>query len=135
MVLDLAMPLLRGEKGDCDRLTGGRSGAMQMLIDWTSFMPLESYQAGQPVIDQETLAHVRFGMVTDRFGMVTDGKVIPCRVSIDGLRDIFHPGAGAFDPLDLFLKNRTEIEEAASLKYDLDGAPGDVVELDDTDFG
>jgi hypothetical protein len=91
-------------------------------------MPLDSYQAGLPVIDQETHAHVRFGMVAD-------GKVIPCRLSIDGLRDFFHPGAGPFEPLDLFLSNRTEIEEAASVKYDLDGAPEGLIDLDDTDFG
>lgn len=95
---------------------------------WGHPMPLERHEAGLPVIDQETLAHVRFGMVAD-------GKIIPCRLSIDGLRDFFHPSAGAFDPLALFLSNRTEIEEAASLKYDLDGAPEGVIELDDTDFG
>jgi hypothetical protein len=101
---------------------------MQRREPWERPMPLESYEAGPPVVDQETLTHVRFEMLAD-------GKIIPCRLSIDGLRDFFHPGAGAFDPLDLFVRNRIEIEEAASVKYDLDGAPMGVIELDDTDFG
>lgn len=89
-------------------------------------MPLESYEAGQPVIDQETLDHVRFGM--------KDSRVVPCRVPIDVLRDLFHAGDAAFDPLDVFRRNRLTIEDAAINKYDIEGATHEVLDLDETDF-
>ncbi|MBE7199821.1 DUF1488 family protein [Methylobacterium sp. A49B] len=89
-------------------------------------MPLAGYEAGQPVIDQETLAHVRFGML--------DGRVVPCRVPIDVLRDLFHAGDRPFDPLDIFRSHRRAIEDAAIEKYERSGAPDGILDLDESDF-
>lgn len=89
-------------------------------------MPLEAYQAGQPIIDPETLDHVRFGML--------DGRVVPCRVPIDLLRRHFHASDFDFDPLEVFRRYRSAIEDAAIIKHDREGAPGEILELDETDF-
>ncbi|WCS23648.1 DUF1488 domain-containing protein [Methylobacterium sp. NMS14P] len=89
-------------------------------------MPLERYETGQPIIDQETLDHVRFGML--------DGRVIPCRVPIDVLRDLFHPDDLTFDPLDVFLSYRAAIERVAIEKFEREGAPDGVLDLDEADF-
>lgn len=91
-------------------------------------MPLESYEAlGPAVIDHETEAHVRFPM--------RDGEaVVPCRVSFDALRNLFAVEGDPFDPLDLFLGYRPEVEDAAIDKYEREGAPDGVLELDDIDF-
>jgi hypothetical protein len=89
-------------------------------------MPLERYENGQPVIDQETLDHVRFGML--------DSRVIPCRVPIDLLRALVDEDDLAFDPLDVFLTYRDDIERVAIEKYAREGAPDGILELDDMDF-
>ncbi len=89
-------------------------------------MSLERYEKGPPVIDQETLDHVRFGML--------DGRVIPCRIPIDVLGDLFNVNSAAFDPLDAFQSYRAQIEDAAIRKFEREGAPDGILELDETDF-
>jgi hypothetical protein len=89
-------------------------------------MPLERYEAGQPVIDEETLDHVRFGML--------DSRVIPCRIPIELLHALTDTDDLTFDPLAVFLNYRTEIEDVAINKYEREGAPNGILELDDTDF-
>lgn len=89
-------------------------------------MALERYPAGQPVIDQETLDHVRFGML--------DSRVIPCRIPIELLRALVDEVDLTFDPLDVFLTYRADIERVAIEKYEREGAPDGVLDLDDMDF-
>lgn len=89
-------------------------------------MPLERYEAGQPVIDEETLDHGRFGML--------DSRVIPCRIPIELLHALTDVNDLSFDPLVVFLNYRTEIEDVAINKYEREGVPNGILELDDTDF-
>lgn len=102
-------------------------------------MPLERFESGQPVIDQRTLIHVCFGMVDEGrgaspvvSGVTQTGTLIRCRIEIDVVRDLF--GDASSEPLDLFLSYQPEIEDAASEKYDREGAPDNALDLDDTDF-
>lgn len=90
-------------------------------------MPLESYEASAAAIDFETEAHVRFGMRDD-------GLLVPCRVSFDALRGLFAIEGMPFDPLDLFLGSRSAIEEAASDKYEREGALDGMLDLEEVDF-
>ncbi|WP_336491427.1 DUF1488 family protein [Methylobacterium nigriterrae] len=89
-------------------------------------MPLRPYTFGDPHIDKATSEHIRFPM--------TDGQqVIAGRVPIDALVGRF--GEADSDPLTLFLHNRRLIEDAASEKFDREGAPDNLVDLYAEDFG
>lgn len=59
-------------------------------------------------------------------------EIVTFHILADTLRELFdEPDAGA---IDLFLGNRTEIEQAAHERYAAMGAPVGVVELEHIDF-
>ncbi|MGT2477934.1 DUF1488 family protein [Methylobacterium oryzae CBMB20] len=67
-------------------------------------MAIVGYPGWPPVIDANTREHVRFAMSDGR-------RLIPCRISIDALRDCF--GDENSEPIDLFESCQTAIEDAA----------------------
>jgi hypothetical protein len=78
------------------------------------------------IIDHRTMSHVAFPMKD-----IDTLKVIPCRIGDETLQDVFGP---ATDPvLEIFENNRSNIEAAASEKYDSAGKP-ERIELVDSDF-
>lgn len=84
-----------------------------------------SYEVGRPTIDQETLDPERFGMV--------DGRVVPCRIPIYVLRDLFHAGDTAVDPLDVF-QSTESLSRTLRSRVDREGAPAGILDIDDPDF-
>jgi hypothetical protein len=88
-------------------------------------MPIVGYPGWPPVIDANTREHVRFAM--------SDGhRLLLCRISIDTLRDWF--GEEDSEPIDLFESCQTEIEDAASKRYNSKGIKNGLIDLVDEDF-
>ncbi|MHB2206617.1 DUF1488 family protein [Methylobacterium sp. CM6257] len=88
-------------------------------------MPIVGYPGWPPVIDANTREHVRFSMSDGR-------RLVPCRISIGTLRDCF--GDENSEPIDLFESCQTEIEDAASKKYEAGGVINGIIELEEPDF-
>ncbi|MHB2206573.1 DUF1488 family protein [Methylobacterium sp. CM6257] len=88
-------------------------------------MAIVGYPGWPPVIDANTREHVRFAMSDGR-------RLIPCRISIDALRDCF--GDENSEPIDLFESCQTAIEDAAGKKHEAVGTIDGIVELNERDF-
>ncbi|SOR32509.1 conserved protein of unknown function [Methylorubrum extorquens] len=88
-------------------------------------MPIVGYPGWLPAIDANTRKHVCFAMSDGR-------RHIPCRISINTLRDCF--GEENSDPLDLFESCQGEIEDAASRKFLGNNISNELIELEEGDF-
>ncbi|MDR7038433.1 hypothetical protein J2X36_003197 [Methylobacterium sp. BE186] len=88
-------------------------------------MPLSHNRFDDPHIDRATSEHIRFSM--------TDGqRIVAGRVPIAALRARL--GGDAADPLVLYGRCREVVEAAASRRFDRDGAPDAMVDLDSDDL-
>ncbi|MBP2496995.1 hypothetical protein ABID82_007046 [Methylobacterium sp. PvP062] len=77
-------------------------------------------------IDPETLDHVRLGLL--------GGRVVPCRVPADVLRDLSHPDDLARGPRDVVLSDRAAIARVATETSERAGAPDGCLDRDQADF-
>ena len=76
--------------------------------------------------DPETLDHVRLGLL--------GGRVVPCRVPTDVLRDLSHPDDLARGPRDVVLSDRAAIARGATETSERAGAPDGCLDRDEADF-
>lgn len=88
-------------------------------------MPIVGYPGWPPVIDANTREHVRFAMSDGR-------RIIPCRISINTLRDCF--GDKDSEPVALFETFQSEIENFASDKFENGGITIGIIEIKESDL-